>query len=150
MNPKIPPPLIAVLIGAAMWGTDRALPLARVEFALRLPVATLLLAAGVLLAAAAIAAFVRAGTTINPLRPARASTLITHGVFRFSRNPIYLADLIILTAGAVWLGNILNILFLLIFLCAIQRFQILPEEQALGRLFGDHYTAYCTQVRRWL
>ena len=150
MNPKIPPPLIAALLGAAMWAAGRALPSTRIEWAWLAPVAVVLLATGLLLAAAAIVPFVCARTTINPLRPARASHLITGGVFAYSRNPIYLADAIILAAWATWLGNASNLLFLWVFFWAIQRLQIIPEERALQQIFGERYAAYCARVRRWL
>jgi protein-S-isoprenylcysteine O-methyltransferase Ste14 len=150
MNPKIPPPLIVALLGAAMWAANRALPATRFEWTLPAPVAMTLLAAGLLLAAAAIVPFVRARTTINPLTPARASHLITGGVFAYSRNPIYLADALILAAWAAWLGNVVNLLFLWIFFWAIQRWQIIPEERALQQIFGERYAAYCARVRRWL
>lgn len=150
MHRLLPPPAVVIIIGALMWGADRLLPLFRFEAALRLPVAFGLLATGVVLMVAAVISFIAARTTINPLRPARASHLITSGVFRLSRNPIYLGDLLLLAAYAVWLGNICNILFLLIFFTYIQRFQIAPEEQALTQLFGENYRAYCASVRRWI
>lgn len=150
MNTLIPPPVVALLCGAAMWAVDRQASAARIDSAWLLPVAGVLLAAGVLLLIAAVVSFVAARTTINPLRPANASSLITTGAFRLSRNPIYLADLLLLAAFAVWLGNLLNVVFLAVFVWYIQRFQILPEERALTERFGASYAAYCTHVRRWL
>ncbi len=150
MNPLLPPPLVAALIGVLMWAVARQLALGRFASAALAPIAIVLLAVGLLLFLVAAASFITAKTTINPLRPARATHLITSGVFRISRNPIYLADLLILAALAVWLGNIVNLLVLGLFVWAINRFQIAPEERALTRLFGDNYIAYCSQVRRWL
>jgi protein-S-isoprenylcysteine O-methyltransferase Ste14 len=150
MNPKIPPPLTVAFLAAAMWAVDRELPLSRLESALLAPLAVALAAGGLLLGVLAVIAFIRAGTTINPLRPSRATKLITTGVFRYSRNPVYFADALLLAAWATWLGNVCNYLFLLMFIWIIQRWQIVPEERALLALFGENYTRYCAQVRRWL
>jgi protein-S-isoprenylcysteine O-methyltransferase Ste14 len=150
MNPLIPPPVVALLLGAAMWAVARFLPWGRFEFAVQIPLAIVLLAVGLMIALAAVVPFITAKTTINPMRPERASSLITDGIYRYSRNPIYLADAVLLAALAMSLGNIVNCLILLLFLWIIQRFQIAAEERALSKLFGERYTAYCSKVRRWL
>lgn len=150
MNLLIPPPVVAAIIGAAMWAIDRNLNHGKFESALLTPIAGSLLVAGLVLMAAAVVSFVAAKTTINPLKPSHASNLITTGVFKLSRNPIYLADLVILAALAVWLGNVVNVAFLPLFVWYINRFQIVPEERALTGLFGESYVAYCARVRRWL
>lgn len=133
-----------------MWGVHSSLDAGRIAFALQVPVAAALLAAGVVLMVAAVASLVAAKTTINPLQPSRASTLVTRGVFRLSRNPIYLGDVLILAALAVWLGQIANVALVAAFAWYIDRFQIRPEERALCARFGAQYAAYCAQVRRWL
>ena len=150
MNPLIPPPVVAAIIGALMWAANRFLPWGSFTFAFREPAALLLLATGLLLMLAAVAQFITARTTINPMRPSRASRLITTGVFALSRNPIYLADLLLLAAFAVWLGNAFNAALLVLFVWYINRYQIVPEERALSGLFGAEYEAYCARVRRWL
>ena len=105
---------------------------------------------GAVVALAALRAFRRQQTTINPLAPERASSLVCSGVFAFSRNPMYLAMLLWLSAVAIvaglgwqWLGPMVFGLF-------INRFQIVPEERAMQKLFGKEYSAYCQQVSRWL
>lgn len=150
MNARLPPPLVVLALGAMMWGVNQALPVGQFQLELRQPVAIMLLLVGLSLALAAVVAFVQSGTTINPMRPARATTLITHGVFRVSRNPIYLGDLLILAAWAVWLGNLINLIFLVAFVWIINRYQIAVEERALAELFGQRYLDYCAAVRRWL
>ena len=150
MNPLVPPPVVAAIVGAVMWALDRRLELCKFESALQAPVAGILLIVGLLLMLCAVASFVAARTTINPLRPSRASSLVTTGIFRISRNPIYLGDLVLLAALAVWLGNAISALLLVPFVAYINRFQIIPEEHALTKLFGSSYIAYCSKVRRWL
>ena len=150
MNTLIPPPLALAIIAVLMWALDRVLVQGQIVTAFNTPVAVVLLAAGLALMALAAMQFIRAKTTINPMRPARATALMVSGVFKLSRNPIYLADLLILAAFCVWLGNVINVLMLVFFVCYIARFQIEPEERALRTLFGETYSAYCANVRRWL
>lgn len=150
MSLLLPPPLVVALLAAAMWGLDRAFPAGRIAFAGQQSLAIALLALAAALMAAAVVSFASAKTTINPLRPANASHLITTGVFRWSRNPIYLADLLLLAAWAGWLGHVANVVWLAVFVAYINRFQIRPEEAALSRLFVAEYATYCARVRRWL
>jgi protein-S-isoprenylcysteine O-methyltransferase Ste14 len=154
MHRYLPPPLVLALLAAAMWGADRLLPALRIESSLLSawlkPLAIVLFIAGLLLAAAAVTSFITHKTTINPLAPSRASHLISRGVYAYSRNPIYLADLLLLIALALWLGNPVNMIGPVLFVAFINQFQITPEEQALARLFGEHYAAYRARVRRWL
>lgn len=150
MSTRIPPPLVVLITGLAMWMVSEQMPWAKLAFAWRVPAAAAVLALAVVPMLAAVASFIAARTTINPMRPARASALITDGVFRISRNPIYLGDLFLLMAYAVWLANALNVLLLMAFVWYLNRFQIEPEERALTQLFGERYRAYCARVRRWL
>lgn len=146
----IPPPLVVALFGYAMWLLAGRLPFGGFAFALQRPLAGLVLLAGLGLMAAAAWTMFRARTTVNPLKPERATRLVTAGVFARSRNPIYLGDALILAALALGFGNWLNFLLLPLFVWFIGRFQIEPEEQALQRLFGAEYRDYCARVRRWL
>ena len=146
----IPPPLVLLLLGAALWTLDQWLPGLRFTGALLKPLAVVLLALGLLLFAVAAWAFVRHNTSINPMRPGGASNLITSGIYALSRNPIYLADLLLLAAYAAWLGSLLGPLVMAAFVGYINRFQITPEEHALRALFGHRYIDYCSRVRRWL
>jgi protein-S-isoprenylcysteine O-methyltransferase Ste14 len=147
---RIPPPVVLAIFAAAMWAIDRTVDAGRIASTVRTPVAAALLTAGVALMVAAVASLVAAKTTINPLAPSRASKLVSSGVFRFSRNPIYLGDLLILGAVAAWLGQPVNLALLAVFVWYIDRFQIRPEERALSRLFGSEYDEYRARVRRWL
>lgn len=146
----IPPPVVVVVIGAAMWALDRAWDIGRFSFELQEPGAIVLVVIGLALMGLAAASFVSAKTTINPLKPFNASSLVTTGIYSLSRNPIYLGDLVLLMAFAVWLGHIANFGLLVVFVGYINRFQIAAEEAALGKLFGEKYVAYCSKVRRWV
>jgi protein-S-isoprenylcysteine O-methyltransferase Ste14 len=150
MNTRIPPPVVVVIIAALMWWLARFVELGNFKFDGQSLLAIAFMSAGIGMMLVAAFSFYKAKTTINPLDPSKASHLITTGMFGFSRNPIYLADLLVLGAWAIWLGNIFNIALLVVFVVYINRFQITPEERALGTLFGDAYSEYCSRVRRWI
>jgi protein-S-isoprenylcysteine O-methyltransferase Ste14 len=95
-------------------------------------------------------AFRRARTTLNPLRPEKTRSLVTEGVYRFSRNPMYVGMLLILLAGVVFLAAPLTVLGPLTFFLYVERLQITPEERAMSKLFGAEFDAYRARVRRWL
>ena len=84
------------------------------------------------------------------MHPERTTYLVTQGPFRYTRNPIYLADALLLAAWLVWLGNMLSVLVLPLFVIYITRFQIQSEERALALKFGEDYRGYCRRVRRWV
>ncbi len=133
-----------------MWAITRYVESGRFSFPLQTAVAGATLAVSLGLMGAAVWSFVAVKTTINPLRPARASHLVTTGVFAWSRNPIYLGDLLLLAALALWLGHVAAFVLLPLFVVYLNRFQIIPEEQALAGLFGDEYVSYKARVRRWV
>lgn len=95
-------------------------------------------------------AFRASRTTINPLKPQRTSALVTHGIYRFTRNPMYVGMCFLLLAWAVYLSALLPFAGPAIFVLYITRFQIKPEERVLGQLFGEQYAEYTSRVPRWL
>lgn len=94
--------------------------------------------------------FKRARTTVDPRRPAEATTLVTSGLYRYSRNPMYLGVLLVLIGWALFLGNLVSVLFIVGFALFINRYQILPEERLLQEKFGADFMAYKARVRRWI
>jgi protein-S-isoprenylcysteine O-methyltransferase Ste14 len=150
---RVPPPLVATLIAAALWGGARWLAGAPIPLPTSGPrplLAALLVALGLGVDAAALLAFRRARTTVNPLHPERASAVVTAGIYRVTRNPMYLGMALLLVAWGTWLGTPLTLAAVPAFVAYITRFQILPEERALRAHFGPPYEAYCRTVRRWL
>ncbi len=147
---RIPPPVVTLGCAGLMWGLSpwgAALPLAE---ALRWACMAVLvaMALGFLLSSAWL--FRRAGTTVNPLQPHKASQLVVAGAFTVSRNPMYVGMLLALLAWALYLNSWSGLLGPVLFWGFISRFQILPEERALAARFGEAYQAYQQQVRRWL
>jgi protein-S-isoprenylcysteine O-methyltransferase Ste14 len=106
--------------------------------------------AGVVSSVLGVLEFRRAKTTVNPTKPRSSSSLVASGIYRHTRNPMYLGFLLILFGWAVWLGHVLPFAFLPAFIAYMNFFQIRSEERALGSIFGDDFRTYCSQVRRWI
>ena len=148
---KIPPPVVALVVAMLMWLLKRAFePILDVPWAVRLGSALVLGLAGGITSAAGVLHFRRAGTTIDPMRPDAASVLVSAGVYRFTRNPMYLGMLLVLLGWAVYLSSLPAMVLPAAFVLYLNRFQIAPEERALAARFGDAYEAYRRRVRRWL
>ena len=143
---RIPPPLVAILFGLLMWTASRFLP--RHDLPLILAIVTALV--GLTVCLAGVWSFRRARTTVNPLHPERASALVERGIYRYTRNPMYLGFAVVLLAWALLLGSPVALLGVPGFILYMNRFQIAPEEQALAGLFSDDFARYCGRVRRWL
>ncbi len=150
MKLVIPPPLIGLLTGAGMWGLARMLPDLTVEASLLRWCALAVMAVGVLIEAVSVLAFLRARTTVTPLKPEKASTLVVSGLYHVSRNPMYLGMLILLMGWALWLANPAALMLPPVFVIYLTLFQIKPEEAALSEKFGSDYEAYRGRVRRWI
>ena len=95
-------------------------------------------------------AFRSAKTIVNPSHPARSTALVVQGVYRWTRNPMYLGFALLLLAFALWLGKLSALLAVPQFMAYLQHFQIRPEEDALRQRFGASFDTYRQQVRRWL
>ncbi len=147
---KIPPVVIGLLLGAAMAAISRLTP----AFGFVLPsgriIAAGLTVAGLVVAILGVASFRRAGTTVNPLQPAAASQLVVSGVYRRTRNPMYLGMLLVLLGWGVFLAHALAFPSALAFIPLMNRLQIGPEEKILAARFGAEFAAYQSAVRRWL
>jgi protein-S-isoprenylcysteine O-methyltransferase Ste14 len=133
-----------------MWLVARALPGLAFAVPARQGIAAAMIVAGLLAGVLGVASFRRARTTLNPMAPGMASSLVVSGVYRLTRNPIYLGLLLILAGWAVVLANALAFLILPAFVLYMNRWQIAPGERALAARFGPSFAAYRSRVRRWL
>ena len=147
---RIPPPVVALLIAAAMWGISLVTPLAEVPARIRLITAIVIALLGVATAISGVVAFRRAKTTLNPLKPETSSSLVTSGIYRLTRNPMYLGLALALLAWTVFLSSAWALPGLPAFALYMNRFHIAPEERVLSDMFGGAYTPYQGKVRRWL
>lgn len=147
---RVPPPVIGLLAAAAMWGVDRLVPSLRFPYAGHVAVAAVIGIVGLAVDIAGILQFRKLRTTVNPLRPGKASALVTGGILHWTRNPMYLGMAVMLLGWAAYLSNPLSLLGIPCFVAYLDRFQIAPEERALQARFGAAFLAYRERVRRWL
>jgi len=145
---RVPPPLVyfaAIALGYWLRGRDA---LAFVPGGLVQPVGAALVILGVVIAIAGAVTFQRAGTSPNPMKP--STTVVMHGLYRFTRNPMYLGMTVLTIGAAVWL-NTAWILILLVPALAVMRWHVIAREEAyLEAKFGEPYRDYTRRVRRWL
>lgn len=147
---KIPPPAVGLVCGGLMWLASRMTLVAEFTVPGRKPLAVGVALTGLIVAALGVRMFRGAKTTLNPTKPGAASSLVAGGVFRFTRNPMYLGLLLMLLGWAIYLSNALPFLFIPVFIAYMNRFQIAPEERALTLIFGAQYASYRAGVRRWI
>lgn len=107
-------------------------------------------AAGVGAMVAGVAQFRSTGTTLDPSRPGGASVLVTRGIYRYSRNPIYLGDGLALLGYAVHRRCVMAVIPAAAWLVLMDGVQIPREEDALAERFGSRYGDYSATVRRWI
>ena len=147
---RIPPPLVAALIALAMWLLARSTPTVEFDQTLKILAVAALWLAGTVFSVGGVMAFRRSQTTVNPLQPEAASSLVTAGIYRVTRNPMYVGFVLFLLAWAAYLGSLWSIGLVVLFILFIQHFQIVPEERAMLKLFGGEYEDYRSSVRRWV
>ena len=146
---KVPPDVVALVVGAFMWGVSLVTPALAFSSALRALPALALLLVGCGFIVAARLAFAHADTTFSPVSPDRSRHLVVSGVYHLTRNPMYLGTLLVLLALAIWLSSPAAALVSLAYVAYIDRFQIRPEERVLHARFGSAYERYVASVRRW-
>ncbi|MBN9495280.1 MAG: isoprenylcysteine carboxylmethyltransferase family protein [Alphaproteobacteria bacterium] len=146
LETRVPPLLLLGLLLLLAWGAGGP----RSEFPGRAVLGLAAMAAGLGLKIVAALAFRARGTTVNPISPERSAALVVDGLYRVTRNPMYLGSALILAGWALHLGAWVAVLTVPFFVLYMNRFQIGPEERALSALFGADYDAYRARVRRWI
>ena len=147
---KIPPPAVAALMAGAMWGISLVTPSLDAPRLILVVAAVTIALAGGGFALSGVVSFRRARTTVNPMKPEKTSSLVTTGIYRITRNPMYVGVLFVIVAWAVFLSAPWTLVGPLAFVLYMNRFQIAPEERVLSAMFGTDYSNYKARVRRWL
>jgi len=150
MELRIPPPLIALILAVLMWAISKIGHFASIESEVITPLSILVLVVGLAIDLSAIISFRRADTTINPLKPEKTRRLVKVGIYKQTRNPMYLGLFLILCSWALWLGNFFALPVLFFFVWYMTKFQIIREEEALKILFPEDFESYQSTVRRWI
>ena len=146
----IPPPLVGATIAVLMWLCAGVGPQWSLPHDVKMAITGVLVTIGIAFDFTGLVAFLKRKTTINPLKPQNTTALVTDGIYSITRNPMYVGMAFLLAAWAIWLSALVPLAGPLVFAAYITRFQILPEERALGSLFGDAFDTYAARVRRWL
>ena len=147
---KIPPVAQGIIALIFIWFLSRYIPLFHIDIAFKSIASVVIICIGALVGVLAVASFIRLPTTVDPRYPEKASKLVVVGIYRYSRNPMYLAIALVLLGISLYLGALSSLLVLFLFVVYINQFQIVPEEKMLEQKFGESYTHYAQNVRRWL
>ena len=147
---KVPPPVVAIVLAVAAWAISPGVTVMAFPSPVPIAVALVVGLAGLAAEGAGAASFIRARTSVDPMHPRGASTLVVTGIYRRTRNPMYVGDALILLGWALYLSNALAFAAVPLFILYMDRFQIAPEERAMSELFGERYDAYRASVRRWV
>ncbi len=150
LETKIPPPIVILIIALVMRQGASIGPYLELNSSLNSILISAFLILGILVAVMGIVEFKKAKTTSTPLKPEKASSLVSSGVYRITRNPMYAGSAMVLTAWAIHLSSVWGFIGIPCFILYINRFQITPEERALKKLFGSEFDSYQEKVRRWL
>ena len=145
---KLPPPLVALIFGFLINYTKNIFP--KIEIKNQIIFGSFIIINGLIIILSAIILFKKYQTTISPLNPSNATKLITNGIYKFSRNPMYLGLLLVLLGISIILNLTGGFFFILLFISYMNLFQIIPEENAMVDLFKDEFLEYKINVRRWI
>ena len=148
METKIPPPIVTLIFGFATYLSRKIFPEIEIQYSSFFGIFLLLL--GFFILISAVKLFRNDKTTVNPLSPEQATKLVTNGIFKLSRNPMYLGMAVILASVAVLFNIIGGIISMALFCLYITKFQIIPEERAMSNLFSQDFDKYKQATRRWI
>jgi len=150
LETKIPPLVVALVSFLMVWLSYRYAPDLAWSYEHRQLLAWVFFIVAFIVSVFAVIAFRRAQTTVDPMHPEQASTLVESGIFAYTRNPMYLGMFISLIGVCCYFPTALSPLALIFYVVYMTRFQIIPEERALTSLFGEDYLRYKTRVARWI
>jgi protein-S-isoprenylcysteine O-methyltransferase Ste14 len=147
---KIPPVLVTAVFALLMWLVSILLPGITIPVSLRVGGLIALITVGALFSISGVVSFRKAKTSVNPLTPDACSSLVSSGIYKKTRNPMYVGFLFFLIGWGLFLSNLFSLALCASFFLYMNRFQIQPEEEILKSLFGEDFLTYKSQVRRWL
>ena len=148
MNNKIPPPIVTLTFGLLIYFTKSLFPAFTNGLLSILSLLSLLIGLSILISA--VSSFKKQQTTVNPIAIEKASSLVVTGIFKYSRNPMYLGMVLILLSISFKFNLIGGIVLTMLFTGYITTFQIIPEEIVMNKLFGDEFEKYKNKTRRWI
>lgn len=150
LETRIPPPLVMLLLGMLAYAIAHQAPGLAMDIPWRGYLVAALVGLGLAFDLLPALSFRRARTTVNPTKPASTTSLVTGGIYRYTRNPMYVGQALMLAGWALYLANAAALVVVPLFVLYITRFQIVPEERVLSARFPGAYAEFCQRTRRWL
>jgi protein-S-isoprenylcysteine O-methyltransferase Ste14 len=151
MHLRIPPPIVALIGILLIFLSKDYILILYLHPYLQNTLSILFLVIGFVIILSATKEFKKSKTTVNPMKPETSTSLVTSGIFKYTRNPMYLGLSSILLASCFYFSSLLGIIvYVPFFILYITVFQIIPEEEVMKSLFNDEYLDYCSKVRRWI
>ena len=151
MHLRIPPPIVALIGILLIFLSKDYILIFYLHPHLQNTLSILFLIIGFLIILSATKEFKKSNTTVNPMKPETSTSLVTSGIFKYTRNPMYLGLSSILLASCFYFSSLLGIIvYVPFFILYITVFQIIPEEEVMKSLFNNEYLDYCSKVRRWI
>ena len=145
---KIPPPILVLILTSLVYFSSTKLESIYLPY--RQKVSVLILIIGIVVIISPVFDFIKSKTTVNPIKFQNVNRLVTTGIYRYSRNPMYLGMILIIISTTVYYLNFLSVFSPLIFYIWINKFQISREEIFLEGKFGNEYLKYKSKTRRWI
>ena len=147
LNTKIPPPIVTLLCIGIIYLFENQIEYSEPDLK---AVGIIFLILGLIIIFSAVLKFIKTKTTVDPTRPHKTSNLVINGIYKITRNPMYLGMLFLIMAYAIYNNNVMGCIIIPIFIFYINKFQIEPEEIEMRKKFGESFENYCKKVNRWL
>ena len=148
MKTKIPPPVVTLVSALLIFFSKELFP--NYTFAYQSMLSIGVFISGLMILISAVSLFKKKETTVNPMSPEKASSLVVDGVFKYTRNPMYLGMSVVLLSISIQFNLIGGLLIVCLFVAYITIFQIIPEEEAMEENFGEEYLSFKKSTRRWI
>ena len=145
---KIPPPVIVLILVVSNFLSSKKIDIINIPNQTLVSIIILLI--GVFILIVPVSKFIKSKTTVNPIKFKKVNKLITSGIYKYSRNPMYLGFLMIVISTSIYYLNIFSIITPIFFYFWINRFQIKREEIFLTKKFGQKYITYKSKTRKWI
>ena len=145
---KIPPPIVALAFGFLIIYTKDAFP--RIHIGMKEILGAVIIISGLIVTASAVVLFKKNKTTVTPINPFKSTKLVTGGIYKYSRNPMYLGLSFLLSGVSIIINPIGGFVLIPLFIMYLNYFQIIPEENAMTDLFEKEFLEYKKSVRRWI
>jgi protein-S-isoprenylcysteine O-methyltransferase Ste14 len=145
---KIPPLILVLILVTTNYLSKNKLEI--IYLPDKHSISLLILLIGIFILINPVFKLIKSKTTVNPIKFKKVNKLVTSGIYKYSRNPIYLGKILIIISTTVFYLNYYSMITPLIFYFWINRFQIKREEVFLKEKFGKEYLLYCSKTRRWI